>query len=72
VREAGLAGRARSSGQLLCRRLPLAELAAPLAGLRAQGIKLRDCASFGLSGHVRLGAAAVSQAALEQAWKSIQ
>ncbi|MGW8421131.1 MULTISPECIES: aminotransferase class I/II-fold pyridoxal phosphate-dependent enzyme [Comamonas] len=53
--------------------LPLAELAAPLAGLRAQGIKLRDCASFGLSGHVRLGVLPpVSQAALEQAWKSIQ
>lgn len=27
----------------------------PLALLRAQGIKLRDCASFGLPGHVRLG-----------------
>ena len=25
-----------------------------LSALRAQGIKLRDCASFGLSGHVRL------------------
>ncbi|MFT3815007.1 MAG: aminotransferase [Acidovorax sp.] len=27
----------------------------PLAALRARGIKLRDCASFGLPGHVRLG-----------------
>ncbi|WP_043004133.1 aminotransferase class I/II-fold pyridoxal phosphate-dependent enzyme [Comamonas testosteroni] len=53
--------------------LPLAELAAPLASLRAKGIKLRDCASFGLAGHVRLGVLPpVSQAALEQAWKSIE
>lgn len=54
-------------------RLPLPGLDAPLASLRAQGIKLRDCASFGLSGHVRLGVLPpVSQAALEQAWKSIE
>jgi histidinol-phosphate aminotransferase len=30
------------------------DLAQMLATLRGQGIKLRDCASFGLSGHVRL------------------
>lgn len=30
------------------------DLAQMLSALRAQGIKLRDCASFGLSGHVRL------------------
>lgn len=39
-------------------RLPqevLREPAALLAHLRARGIKLRDCASFGLPGHVRLG-----------------
>lgn len=36
-------------------RLPAGmDVAQMLAALRAQGIKLRDCASFGLSGHVRL------------------
>ena len=56
-------------------RLPLAEeaMAQQLATLRAQGIKLRDCASFGLPGHVRLGVLpADSQAALERAWISLQ
>ncbi|GAA6119983.1 aminotransferase class I/II-fold pyridoxal phosphate-dependent enzyme [Acidovorax sp. FG27] len=32
-----------------------ADMPATLAALRAQGIKLRDCASFGLPGQVRLG-----------------
>ncbi|WP_027015911.1 aminotransferase class I/II-fold pyridoxal phosphate-dependent enzyme [Comamonas composti] len=37
--------------------------------LREQGLKLRDCTSFGLPGHVRLGVLApASQLALEQAW----
>ncbi|MBS0494779.1 MAG: aminotransferase, partial [Proteobacteria bacterium] len=36
-------------------RLPGCDLDAALPALRAQGIKLRDCASFGLPGHVRLG-----------------
>ena len=37
--------------------------------LRADGIKLRDCASFGLPGHVRLGVLPPqSQQALKQAW----
>ncbi|QXZ10611.1 aminotransferase class I/II-fold pyridoxal phosphate-dependent enzyme [Comamonas sp. Y33R10-2] len=50
-------------------RLPVQEIAAPLAAMRAQGVKLRDCASFGLPGHVRLGVLPpVSQAALERAW----
>jgi histidinol-phosphate aminotransferase len=31
------------------------DLAALLVSLRAHGIKLRDAASFGLPGHVRLG-----------------
>ena len=54
-------------------RLPLDDIAAPLAAMRAQGVKLRDCASFGLPGHVRLGVLPpVSQAALERAWLSIQ
>jgi len=41
-----------------------------LASLRAQGIKLRDTASFGLPGHVRLGVQApIVQDALRDAWK---
>ena len=40
-----------------------------LAHLRAQGIKVRDCASFGLPGHWRLGVLAPqAQAALRRAW----
>ena len=56
-------------------RLPLQpeEMAHRLATLRTQGIKLRDCASFGLPGHVRLGVLPpASQAALEQAWNEIE
>ncbi|WP_227001314.1 aminotransferase class I/II-fold pyridoxal phosphate-dependent enzyme [Pulveribacter suum] len=42
-----------------------------LAALRAQGVKLRDCASFGLPGHVRLGVLPpASQEALHRAWHS--
>ena len=52
-------------------RLPLADAAARAAllqRLRAQGIKLRDCASFGLPGCVRLGVLApVAQQALRAA-----
>lgn len=53
-------------------RLPQAcahDMPALLAALRAQGIKLRDCASFGLPGCVRLGVLPpASQAALRAAW----
>jgi histidinol-phosphate aminotransferase len=43
-----------------------------LAALRARGIKLRDTASFGLVGHVRLSVAAPpAQQALHQAWTDI-
>ena len=53
-------------------RLPVGDMAACLAAWRAQGIKLRDCASFGLPGHVRLGVLPpASQAALEHAWRSM-
>ena len=42
-----------------------------LATLRAHGIKLRDCASFGLPGHVRLGVLPPdSQQALQGAWRA--
>lgn len=43
-----------------------------LTALRAQGIKLRDCSSFGLEGHVRLGVLPpASQHALQCAWQAI-
>lgn len=43
-----------------------------LGRLRARGIKLRDCASFGLPGHVRLSVQApASQDALYQAWERL-
>lgn len=41
-----------------------------LQRLRGQGVKLRDCASFGLPGHVRLGVLAPhAQQALEDSWR---
>ncbi|MEG0148823.1 MAG: aminotransferase class I/II-fold pyridoxal phosphate-dependent enzyme [Comamonas sp.] len=55
-------------------RLPLADqaMAARLQVLRNQGIKLRDCTSFGLPGHVRLGVLPpLSQAALRAAWSAL-
>lgn len=40
-----------------------------LQALRMRGVKLRDAASFGLAGHVRLGVRGIaSQAALAEAW----
>ena len=54
-------------------RLPVGDVgnvAGALQALRARGIKLRDCASFGLPGHVRLGVLApASQQALHAAWR---
>ncbi len=53
---------------------PIAEpaLASALLAVRAQGIKLRDAASFGLPGHVRLGVLApASQQALQQVWQHV-
>lgn len=48
----------------------VADLPAALAALRDHGIKLRDCASFGLPGRVRLGVSApASQQALRDAWR---
>jgi histidinol-phosphate aminotransferase len=49
------------------------ELARTLPALRGRGIKLRDCASFGLPGHVRLSVQApASQDALRRAWLELE
>ena len=48
------------------------EMGQALATLRTQGIKLRDTASFGLPGRVRMGVLPPSsQDALWQAWKTM-
>lgn len=48
---------------------PNAPYADRAPALRAAGIKLRDTASFGLAGHVRLGVLpSASQSALQRAW----
>ena len=58
-----------SQANYFCARPPVVDLPALLRHLRAQGIKLRDCASFGLPGVVRLGVLAPeAQDALHQAW----
>jgi histidinol-phosphate aminotransferase len=55
-------------------RLPGAGDAKHLPALRREhGVKLRDCASFGLPGHVRLGVRAPDdQAALQRAWRRVR
>lgn len=51
-------------------RPPVGDLPGALQALRAQGVKLRDCASFGLPGHVRLGVLAPpAQQVLAAAWR---
>ena len=51
-------------------RPPVRDLPALLLALRTRGIKLRDCASFGLTGHVRLGVLGpTAQRALAAAWR---
>jgi histidinol-phosphate aminotransferase len=61
-----------SIANFFCMRRPAGlPLRPDLEWLRAQGIKLRDCASFGLPHHVRLGVLPPqSQDALVAAWKS--
>ncbi|KTT23779.1 aminotransferase class I/II-fold pyridoxal phosphate-dependent enzyme [Pseudacidovorax intermedius] len=55
-----------------CARPDVPALAPLLGRLRAQGIKLRDCGSFGLPGWVRLGVLPpASQDALVQAWTAV-
>jgi histidinol-phosphate aminotransferase len=57
-----------SDGNFFCARTDRPYLALASV-LRAEGIKLRDCASFGLPGHVRLGVLPPqSQQALKEAW----
>lgn len=55
---------------MLCR--PPGALPPLLAGLRQRGIKLRDCASFGLPGSLRLSVQPpAAQAALRDAWEQM-
>ena len=59
-----------SQANYFCARPPVGALFELLRHLRAQGVKLRDCASFGLPGVLRLGVLAPeSQDALHQAWE---
>lgn len=60
-----------SETNFFCARVPEPErLADDLVLLRARGVQLRDCASFGLPGHVRLAALAPAhQDALARAWR---
>ncbi|MDM0057261.1 aminotransferase class I/II-fold pyridoxal phosphate-dependent enzyme [Variovorax fucosicus] len=44
------------AANFFCARPPMDDIAGLCAGLRTQGIKLRDTTSFGLPGHVRLAA----------------
>lgn len=58
-----------SQGNYFCARPGVPDVAAALKHLRQHGIQLRDCASFGLPGVLRLGVLApAAQAALRQAW----
>lgn len=51
---------------------PMSEVARKLAGLRSCGVRLRDCTSFGLPGHVRLSVQPpAAQDALRQTWEQI-
>ena len=53
--------------------VPAADMVQHLQHLRGQGVKLRDCTSFGLPGCVRLGVLPpASQTALAQAWQTIE
>jgi histidinol-phosphate aminotransferase len=59
-----------SVANYFCAKPDVPYAAARAAALRALGIKLRDAASFGLPGHVRLGVLPpASQQALRQAWR---
>lgn len=65
----GWAVHAGSLANYFCAQPACADLAAALAALRASGIKLRDAASFGLPGSVRMGVLAPgAQDALRATW----
>ncbi|WCM91813.1 aminotransferase class I/II-fold pyridoxal phosphate-dependent enzyme [Acidovorax sp. NCPPB 2350] len=65
----GWAVRPGSAANYFVARPPVADLPRLLAALREEGVKLRDCASFGLPGWVRLGVLGPQgRAALAQAW----
>lgn len=58
-----------SDTNFFCAELPVDDVAACCGALRRHGIKLRDTASFGLPGHVRVAVLGpASQAALHAAW----
>ena len=59
-----------SQANYFCARLHVQNFSAALLALREDGIQLRDCASFGLPGVVRLGVLPPSaQTALQCAWR---
>lgn len=61
----------RSDTPFMVARMGDADTAAALAHLRSHGIRLRDCASFGLPGRVRLSVQPpASQDALRRAWEA--
>ena len=58
-----------SQANYFCAQLHLPDMSCALLHLRHHGIQLRDCASFGLPGIVRLGVLPpAAQAALRRAW----
>ncbi|AVS84548.1 aminotransferase class I/II-fold pyridoxal phosphate-dependent enzyme [Paracidovorax avenae] len=67
----GWAVQAGSRANYFVARPPVADLPRWLQALRLQGVKLRDCGSFGLPGCVRLGVLPpASQQALQAAWQA--
>jgi histidinol-phosphate aminotransferase len=69
----GWAVHAGSLANYFCAQPVSTSLPSDLAALRAAGIKLRDAASFGLPGSVRLGVLApAAQDALRQAWRAVE
>ena len=58
-----------SQANYFCARLPPAQAQAGVRQLRTHGIQVRDCSSFGLRGHWRLGVLPpAAQEALRRAW----